>query len=707
MLANNGKLYCMTNQGGTYNNGILFEYDVITNTIIVKHNFDGINGSMPQGNLIQTSNGKLYGMTNLGGVNNNGVIFEYDINTGAYIKKIDFIAATGSNPGTELIEATNGKLYGMTTNGGINNYGVIFEYDITTNTYLKKFDFNGSSNGGNPFGAMSEVSGKLYGMTQYSGTSSSGVIFEYDYITNSYSKKINLGGSPYGSFVKAANGSLYGLTYESGTYTAGFLFEYNPATSNFNKKKDFDGFTDGGHPRGTLMQSSNGKLYGLTAYGGDNHEGAGVIFEYDIANDIYLKKINFYQSINGGRPWGSMIRASNNKLYGITYFGGNDENGVLFEIDPYTKVYTKKIDFNLTMHGGSPMSSLIQASNGMLYGIATQSGYPNYYAILYEYDYTTGNYNIKHTFNNSFNGVLSGTSSLFQASNGKLYGVTNLGGINNNGVLYEFDPVTNNYSKLYDFAWLAGGADPEGSVIEENGILYGVTSSGNNSLFSYNLNTQTLSFIHTFTNSDGRYPIGPPVKAINNKLYGLTYAGGANNMGTLYEYDMSLNLFTKKIDFNGALNGSNPQGTLMSASNGKLYGATSYGGNSNFGTTFEYDPTTNTLIKKISFDGQNGNFPTYSKLVEVPIIENINELDSENSTLNIFPIPTNSSVFINSEKDFTKLELLSITGQILLSEKIATKTYHLPLQHFAEGIYFVRITYANGLNNTKKIFVNR
>ncbi len=72
----------------------------------------------------------------------------------------------------------------------------------------------------------------------------------------------------------------------------------------------------------------------------------------------------------------------------------------------------------------------------------------------------------------------------------------------------------------------------------------------------------------------------------------------------------------------------------------------------------------------------------------------------------ILPNPTNNLLTISSQNDFNKIELLSITGQILLSESVRAKSHQLQLQNFAEGIYFVKVFYGNGLNITKKLILN-
>ena len=50
------------------------------------YDFDGSNGSKPYGKLLQASDGKLYGMTYQGGSNNVGVIFSFDPVSLDYIK---------------------------------------------------------------------------------------------------------------------------------------------------------------------------------------------------------------------------------------------------------------------------------------------------------------------------------------------------------------------------------------------------------------------------------------------------------------------------------------------------------------------------------------------------------------------------------------------------------------------------------------------
>lgn len=97
--------------------------------------------------LTLASDGKLYGVTTGGGANGAGVIFNIDPSTNTYRVVRSFNYGSGGLPCSELIQLSNGKLYGVTSSGGLNSSGVIYSFDSVTSAYLVLHHFNAA--GGN------------------------------------------------------------------------------------------------------------------------------------------------------------------------------------------------------------------------------------------------------------------------------------------------------------------------------------------------------------------------------------------------------------------------------------------------------------------------------------------------------------------------------------------------------------------------------
>lgn len=220
---------------------------------------------------------------------------------------------------------------------------------------------------------------------------------------------------------------------------------------------------------------------------------------------------------------------------------------------------------------------------------------------IWSYNYNTNSFSNLHTFSGSpsssqgYGGVIKGSDGLF-------YGTTNLGGSSNVGSFYSFDADTGTLTVLHSFVSATHGSSPQSSVIEvSQGLFYGVCRSAGGSqgtLWSYETNTTTFTVKHVFsTGANGSNPISCPILASNGKLYGTTLAGGTNNVGCIYSYDINTSTFTNHFSFTAATSGSQIIAGLLQASNGLLYGASNIGGVNNFGTIFSFDIDTNTFTK--------------------------------------------------------------------------------------------------------------
>jgi uncharacterized repeat protein (TIGR03803 family) len=359
------QIWGTTSQGGGINAGTIFKLDTAGNNYSLEYDWLNLNnGKKPLSGLIQATNNKLYGVAFQDGSNFGGVLFEYDATLNSYQKKHDFIDATGSFPEGELIQASNGKLYGLTGFGGAFNFGTLFEYDLNTSTYNSLTDFDYTVLGGSPHGKLLEApNGKLYGLNSHGGTGGYGTLFEFDIITSTATTVVNLdsitnGYHPYGGLTLASNGSIYVLSYSGGISNKGVLFEFDYSTGTTVKHEDFIGGSNGAYPYGDLIEATNGKLYGLTYEGGVNNNGT--LFEFDISLNALTKKIDFGGVTPGAHPKGTLVQSSNGKLYGYTSLGGASNKGIIFEYDILADTLIKKLDFNGTNGQYSAGNTLVE-----------------------------------------------------------------------------------------------------------------------------------------------------------------------------------------------------------------------------------------------------------------------------------------------------------------------------------------------------------
>ncbi|MBI3501251.1 MAG: T9SS type A sorting domain-containing protein [Bacteroidetes bacterium] len=224
-------LYGMTNAGGGNNYGTVFKIKPNGIGYADLLDFNATNGQAPFGSLV--SDGTfLYGMTAKGGANNLGVLFKIMPNGTGYADLIDFNGAFyGSYPTGDLMYDGT-YLYGMAQNGGANGYGTIFKIMPNGTGYTKLLDFSNIANGSNPNGSLITDGFYLYGMTYQGGTYGAGVLFKVYFNGSGYTKLMDFdgasnGNNPYGSVI-FGGGILYGMTSSGGINSDGTVFKYDP-----------------------------------------------------------------------------------------------------------------------------------------------------------------------------------------------------------------------------------------------------------------------------------------------------------------------------------------------------------------------------------------------------------------------------------------------------------------------------------------------
>ena len=260
IAATDGKLYGVNPAGGTAGYGVIYSVDPVTDTYTDIYDIGFTNGHYPLGMLVQLPNGLLYGMTNYGGTNNLGTLFSYDIVNNIYTDLHQFDFPTGGGPlYGGLIQATDGKLYGMTFHGGADSLGVIFSFDLSNNTYTDVYNFDGV-HGDAPEGGLIQASnGLLYGMTNDGGIDTLGVLFSFDISTHIYTDLVDFdgvlhGASPTRDLAQTTNGKLFGTTLNGGLFNMGIAFSYDILTNTLTKLIDFDA-TIGRNPDCSMIET--------------------------------------------------------------------------------------------------------------------------------------------------------------------------------------------------------------------------------------------------------------------------------------------------------------------------------------------------------------------------------------------------------------------------------------------------------------------
>ena len=343
-LLYDGVLYGMTYEAGANGAGCIFSYDPTGSVFTILHSFaSGADGGYPYGNgLIADSNGVLYGMTYYEGTGNGGCIFSFDTQSSTYTVLVSFTGDAGDYPGFYPVGSLllyDDVLYGMTSEGGTNDYGVLFSVNTNGSDYTVLYDFD-SSSGEYPYGSLIEVDGIFYG-TASEGGSGYGCVFSFDPTGLVYTVVVNFtgdtgsypGGAPYGSLL-FYHDLLYGMTYVGGsTEDSGCVFSVKPDGSDYTVLVNFltTGVT-GYYPYGSLTVS-DGILYGMTSEGGANEYGC--IFSFNPTGSVYTDLIDFTGETGdypGGKPYYGALVVDGSLLYGMTYEGGPSDDGVLFSL---------------------------------------------------------------------------------------------------------------------------------------------------------------------------------------------------------------------------------------------------------------------------------------------------------------------------------------------------------------------------------------
>lgn len=319
--------FLTTQEMGRHDGGVLSQCDTSGFANSLYHFGYSPNGFRPN-TLIKASDGKLYGTAIIGGTDGNGVVFSMNTNGTGYTLLHEFNDAEGYQPSVQLLEASDGKLYGGCEWGGPNGGGCLYRMDKTGSNFELIFSFPVLSNGYTPVGSLVEDNnGILYGTAFYSSPGSGSVFRVNKDGSNFASLKIfNIPGElvfPYG--IMLANGYLYGACGYGGADNKGGIFRIKTDGTAYQMLHELSGTTDGSAPAAPPILASNGKFYGTTSSGGLN--GHGTIYRIDSDGSNYTILKHMLESTDGGYLWSGVIQASDGLIYGISFTGNTAGNG--------------------------------------------------------------------------------------------------------------------------------------------------------------------------------------------------------------------------------------------------------------------------------------------------------------------------------------------------------------------------------------------
>ncbi len=568
---NDGSFYGTTCYGGEADKGTVFKITrvgVMTTLSEFTGNGADNKGSHPRADLVQGSNGKLYGTTSNGGVFGHGTVFRIS-SAGGLTTLVNFTNNGANNKGSlplaGLVQGTDGNLYGTTFEGGAAGKGTAFRMTAGgVLTTLVEFTGNRATNkGSHPQADLVQGSdGSLYGTSVNGGPSGYGTVFRMTtdgvvtmLVNFTDNGAINIGRIPSKSLVQGSDGNFYGTTGlgGSGNYGLGFgtVFKMTPggAVTTLVRFNGNGATNKGSYPSG-LVEGKDGSFYGTTAEGGKGYNGFGLGTVFKITPDGVLTTLVEFTGKGGDNkgssPEGGLVLGKDGNFYGTTRYGGGPDSGTVFKMTP-AGVLTTLAEFT-GKNGSSPQAGLVQGKDGKFYGTTYEGGAAGKGTVFRMTPSGALTTLVEFTGNGASNKGRYPLAGLVQGRDGNFYGTTS-------------DGDGNFYETTY-----AGGESDAGTVFKmtPRGVL-----------------TTLVKFTDSLTRNKGRHPQAGLVQGRDGSFYGTTSGGGEGDNGTVFKIT-SAGVLTTLVQCVSPEN--HPLAPLILATDGSLYGTVSGPGGVIFGT---------------------------------------------------------------------------------------------------------------------------
>lgn len=378
---------------------------------------------------------------------------------------------------------------------------------------------------------------------------------------------------PNGGPVLVPDGSLYGVTIDA-------IYRIAP-----DGQVSIAGrITDGTFAEGTLVRGPDGGLYGSTQSGGSG--GKGTIFRFDPVTGV-VRTLHAFDGVSLLNPIEGGVTFAGGLLYAV-------RPGALVRIDPATgATETFYISFN-------PGGPLTLGNDGHLYGVSTGGpGTGADFGAIYRVDPASpSTASVLHAFATS----AYAQGPLRLGPDNRLYGGARGTGLGPGGAVYRYDPGSDAFEVLHQFAAAGTVAGPGSVVVGPDGSLYGTMATSNQIVPSvaavlFRLRPSGGGYVHETLHTFDPATTGASSSAelalgADGLIYGYSQSGGTAGNGTLYRFDPASNPVTVSV-----LHAFAPATTWGPSApalgpDGLLHGTASRGGAAQRGAVYTLNPAT-------------------------------------------------------------------------------------------------------------------
>lgn len=351
----------------------------------------------------------------------------------------------GANPYAGPTLDSSGNLYGTTYTGGTFGAGSVYELSPSGSSwnYSTLYSFTGESDGDGPaFGSLAIYNGDLFGTTEGGGYL--GVAFKvgqtetgwHEAVVHSFGMGTD-GNEPIGGVVFDNAGNFYGTTLLGGAYGNGTVYQVTRAGVE-RVIYSFTGGHDAVNPAAAVTLDTEGNIYGTTSFGGAYNSGA--IYELSPSGSRWTETVlySFQGRKDGQNPVGGLILDKAGNLYGGTFDGGIKGGGTVYELSPSSGGWILTVLCSFSGGYGGPYNKLTFDTKGNLYGSLNGESANGMGSV---FRLTPGNggwaYRDLHDFTGGSDDGSLPYGQLAIDAHGNIFGTTNAGGSDNQGVLFE------------------------------------------------------------------------------------------------------------------------------------------------------------------------------------------------------------------------------------------------------------------------------